>query len=43
MAEIHKSGEDYIEAILVLKRENGIARSVDVAKKRISLSMKDVQ
>lgn len=33
MAEIHESGEDYIEAILVLKRENGIARSVDVAKK----------
>ena len=33
MAEIHESGEDYLEAILRLKEENGIARSVDVAKK----------
>ena len=33
MAEIHESGEDYLEAILVLKGQNGIARSVDVARK----------
>ncbi len=31
--EIHESGEDYLEAILRLQIENGIARSVDVAKK----------
>ncbi len=30
---IHESGEDYIEAVLMLQRENGEARSVDVAKK----------
>ena len=33
MKEIHESGEDYLEAILRLQKENGIARSVDVAKK----------
>ncbi|MBO6177134.1 MAG: metal-dependent transcriptional regulator [Treponema sp.] len=33
MAEIHESGEDYLEAILRLHNEFGIARSVDVAKK----------
>ena len=33
MAEIHESGEDYLEAILRLHKEIGIARSVDVAKK----------
>lgn len=33
MADIHESGEDYLEAILRLQKENGIARSVDVAKK----------
>jgi Mn-dependent DtxR family transcriptional regulator len=32
MSELHQSGEDYLEAILRLKKENGIARSVDVAK-----------
>ena len=31
--ELHESGEDYLEAILRLQRENGIARSVDVARK----------
>lgn len=30
---IHESGEDYLEAILRLQKENGAARSVDVAKK----------
>ncbi len=33
MSEIHQSGEDYLEAILMLQKENGYARSVDVAKK----------
>ncbi len=33
MAEIHESGEDYLEAILRLQKEDGFARSVDVAKK----------
>lgn len=32
MAEPHKSGEDYLEAILVLKTKNGAARPVDVAR-----------
>lgn len=32
MAEIHESGEDYLEAILCLKEKNGIARAVDVAR-----------
>ena len=29
--KIQESGENYLEAILVLERRNGIARSVDVA------------
>lgn len=33
MAELHESGEDYLEAILRLQKENGVARSVDVARK----------
>ncbi|MBP3365412.1 MAG: metal-dependent transcriptional regulator [Treponema sp.] len=33
MSELHQSGEDYLEAILGLEKENGIARSVDVAKR----------
>ena len=33
MSEIHESGEDYLEAVLRLQKEKGIARSVDVAKK----------
>ncbi len=33
MSELHESGEDYLEAILRLKTENGVARSVDVAKR----------
>ena len=31
-SDIHESGEDYLEAILVLKNKYGFARSVDVAK-----------
>lgn len=33
LSELHESGEDYLEAILRLKEENGVARSVDVAKR----------
>lgn len=28
---IHESGEDYLETILVLKKKNGMVRSIDVA------------
>ncbi len=30
--DIHKSGEDYLEAILMLQKKNGAARAVDVAR-----------
>ena len=29
---LHKSGEDYLEAILVLEHKNGLVRSLDVAE-----------
>ena len=29
---LHESGEDYLEAILVLRQEKGIVRSIDVAQ-----------
>lgn len=29
---LHKSGEDYLEAILVLQRKNGYVRSLDLAQ-----------
>lgn len=29
---LHESGEDYIEAILMLQQENGSVRSVDIAQ-----------
>ena len=29
---LHKSGEDYLEAILVLEQKNGYVRSLDVAQ-----------
>lgn len=32
MVNLHKSGEDYLEAILVLKHKNGLVRSLDVAE-----------
>ena len=32
MKQLHASGEDYLEAILVLKRKKGMVRSVDVAR-----------
>ena len=28
---LHQSGEDYLEAILILRQEKGIVRSIDVA------------
>ena len=30
--QIHESGENYLEAILVLKQERGLVRSIDVAQ-----------
>ncbi|MFI3115698.1 MAG: metal-dependent transcriptional regulator [Clostridia bacterium] len=30
---IHQSGEDYLETILLLKREKGYVRSIDIATK----------
>ena len=29
--KIHASGEDYLEAVLMLQKEKGMVRSVDVA------------
>ena len=29
---LHQSGEDYLEAILVLQKQRGMVRSVDVAR-----------
>ena len=33
MMNIHKSAEDYLEAMLMLKEERGYIRSIDVAEK----------
>ena len=33
MKDIHESGEDYLEAILMLQKENGRVRSIDVARR----------
>ena len=30
--ELHASGEDYLEAILILKKQNGSVRSIDLAR-----------
>lgn len=30
--KLHASGEDYLEAILMIQKEKGMARSVDVAR-----------
>lgn len=30
--KLHASGEDYLEAMLILERRNGMARSVDIAE-----------
>lgn len=32
MKKIHASGEDYLEAVLVLKKQQGMVRSVDLAR-----------
>lgn len=32
MMNLHASGEDYLEAVLVLQKEKGMVRSVDVAR-----------
>ena len=32
MMKLHASGEDYLEAVLVLQKEKGMVRSVDVAR-----------
>ena len=29
---IHESGEDYLEAILMIKKRNGNVRSIDIAR-----------
>ena len=31
--KLHASGEDYLETILVLQKEKGMVRSVDVARR----------
>lgn len=46
---IHESGEDYLEAILVIKKRNGNVRSIDVAhelsfsKPSVSVAMKNLK
>ena len=46
---IHESGEDYLETILVLCRQNGAARSVEIAshlgvsKPSVSFAMKKLR
>lgn len=32
MKKLHASGEDYLEAVLVLQKEKGMVRFVDVAR-----------
>ena len=32
MKKLHASGEDYLEAVLVLQKEKGMVRSVDVTR-----------
>lgn len=32
MEKIHASGEDYLEAVLVLKKQRSMVRSVDLAR-----------
>lgn len=39
--KIHTSGEDYLKAIYILRKENGTARSLDVAE-RIGVSKPSV-
>ena len=32
MKQLHASGEDYLEAVLVIQKKKGMVRSVDVAR-----------
>lgn len=47
--EIHESGEDYLERILILSQESGYARSIDIAaalhfsKPSVSVAMKTLR
>lgn len=47
--KIHKSGEDYLETILILKLRNGNVRSIDIAnelnfkKSSVSVAMKNLR
>ena len=34
MKQLHASGEDYLEAVLVIQKKKGMVRSVDVARHR---------
>ena len=46
---IHKSAEDYLEAILTLKQKNGYVRSIDIvnllgfSKPSVSVAMKKLR
>ena len=46
---IHESGEDYLEAILMIKKRNGNVRSIDIAhelsfsKPSVSVAMKNLK
>ena len=40
--KIHASGEDYLEAVLVLQKNHGAVRSIDVAR-RVGVSKASVQ
>ena len=46
---IHESGEDYLEAILMIKKRNGNVRSIDIAhelsfsKPSVSVAMKNLR
>ena len=46
---IHESGEDYLEAILMIQKRNGNVRSIDIAhelsfsKPSVSVAMKNLR
>ena len=49
MSNIHESGEDYLETILILEKRHGYARSVEIAaemqvsKASVSVAMKNLK
>ena len=49
MAKIRESAEDYLETILILKKRNGLVRSIDIAtemefsKPSVSVAMKNLR